>query len=62
VDAQGLDPIATIPVVVVSSFWEGSNVQAGNPETITSVTLTGFTVTSGNWQSNYYLNYIAVAS
>jgi hypothetical protein len=48
-----------IPVVVISQFWDGGG-GLGDPGVITEITNTNFTVTSGNMNINYFINWIAM--
>ena len=47
------------PQVMLTPFWEGQNKQVGNIATLTTVTGTGFTLTSNNWGSDYFVNWMA---
>ncbi len=55
----------TAPVVLVSSFWDGSDSEVGHAETIRKITQTGFQVISGNQTppgdlQPYKVNWIAI--
>lgn len=52
-------PFATVPIVVISPFWQGSAGGVGVSETITAISTAQFTVASGNAAPNYYVNWIA---
>lgn len=55
-------PFNTLPVVVLSPFWQNANNQSGNIDTIDTVSLSGFTVASLNASPTYFLNWIAIGS
>lgn len=48
------------PVIILTSYWQGSNQSVGYNEVVSSVTNTGFNIVSLNQASNYYVNYLAV--
>jgi hypothetical protein len=54
-------PFASVPTVVVSSFWQGATGGVSFAETISAISLDQFTVVSGNAAANYYVNWIACA-
>lgn len=49
-----------VPIVIVSSFWSGSSSPVGVSETVTAVSTTQCTITSGNAASNYYVSLLVV--
>ena len=56
-------PFSSPPTVVVSSFWKNpTQIDVGAVETITSISQNGFTISSANQSSSYYVTWIAVGS
>ena len=57
---MALPPLPSVNMV--SPFWQGSNNGVGSVETVTGETSAGITVTSGNSGSNYFAEYLNVAT
>jgi hypothetical protein len=47
------------PIVLLSPFWEDSNVQVSYIDTITRVDVASFTVVSENRAPNYFVHWLA---
>lgn len=54
-------PFASLPVVVVSPWWDKQPNGVGYIETITKITLNYFEIVSGNSGENYFVNWMALS-
>jgi hypothetical protein len=53
---------ASAPFVTISPFWSGSREAVGTIYTITDIQPDAFTVTSGNFGPNFYIDWIALGN
>ncbi|HYG63791.1 MAG TPA: H-type lectin domain-containing protein [Thermoanaerobaculia bacterium] len=53
-------PFSTIPVVVISPYWQNAGQQSGNIDTIDTISPASFTIASQNNSPIYYITWIAV--
>lgn len=48
------------PVIIVAPYWNGGTTSVAYNDVVSGVSKTGFTVTSLNQASNYFVNYLAI--
>jgi hypothetical protein len=53
---------ASSPVVVLTPFWNGQNSNVGYVETLDTISSSGFTASSSNYASNYFVEWIAIGA
>ena len=53
-------PFAAPPIVLLTPYWKGQNSAVGSVPTVTEVSTTSVTISSGNQASNYFVNVLAV--
>jgi|tagenome__1003787_1003787.scaffolds.fasta_scaffold19764329_1 hypothetical protein len=52
-------PFSTVPTVTLTPYWQHPE-PVGSIETVNHVDKSGFTLNSGNADSNYFVNWVAI--
>jgi len=53
------EPFSTVPTVTLTPYWQ-HGAPVGSIETVNQVDKSGFTLNSGNADSNYFVNWVAI--